>query len=452
VRESETTRAVPGSASRASALAGQLETAKRGFFDIMTSWSRKPALFNSFLMIGSGLATLFVVEVILTIAGLDTERRIQTAHPPNYHETRKHLEYEYVFSTNSLGLRSPEIRKDKPRGMFRILLAGDSFVEGVGVNADSTIAASLGRALCDSRLQVINGGLSGTGVFEHGRLVRHVGYDLALDGLLYFVFDNDVFDAQTSQQADDMSRKYYLKTRSGLKAAAHYLWPRVYTIASEAGTLVWPRPSRTDFVTSVVLEARSRGIAEERIEQWRAKILPEYATALENDTVARLIFATSLITPHFWSGSIDLDSPGMQEKFTKMTALLTANVADARTRGIQVGVVYIPSKFQYDPHAHAATEPWVFAGAYVRSDWLLEKTPIRGRLEAWASRTTVPYLDMTPYYRDAVGHGERLTWRLDEHFNARGNEYTATVIAKWLRRSGRFAFLGHPEVPTQDCR
>lgn len=59
-----------------------------------------------------------------------------------------------------------------------------------------------------------------------------------------------------------------------------------------------------------------------------------------------------------------------------------------------MGVVYIPSKFQYDPNAHAVTEPWVFAGAYIRSDWLLGKTPIRTRLEAWAARTTVPYLDM----------------------------------------------------------
>lgn len=134
-----------------------------------------------------------------------------------------------------------------------------------------------------------------------------------------------------------------------MKAAAHYLWPRIYTLASEARIRAWHLLSRTDFVSSVVREATSKGISAERIEQWRAKIVPEYGKALEDGTVAPTIFSFSLIVPNFWSGSIDLDSPEMDDKFTKMTELLTANVADARRRGIHDGRRVYPVEVSIRP-------------------------------------------------------------------------------------------------------
>ncbi len=402
---------------------------------------RQRVLINACLLVVSGLVAVALVELALKLAGFPTERGIQTTHPPNFRETRRHLEYEYEFVTNSLGLRNAEISRDKPEGTTRILLAGDSFVEGIGVNEDSTISSLIQEELSGSaHLEVINGGLQGTGVLEHGRLVQQVGYELGLDGILFFVFDNDVSDARLSQRPEDMTRSDPGE-RSGIKVAAHQFLPRTYTASSLAWTRLRALSNQNDVIDTIILEARSRGIAESRIDEWRTNVLPQYGGALTNGTIAAAMFSLSLISPQYWSGSIDLDSPGMEEKFAKMTELLSASIADARSRGIEVGVVYIPSKFQYDPRAHSASEPWVLAGADIRSRWLSSKTPIRERLEKWASRIGVAYLDLTPYYREATTSGERLTWELDEHFNTKGNEYTAGVIADWLRQSGGIGSL-----------
>lgn len=408
---------------------------------IETHGLRRRLLLNASLLVVSVLVSVSLVELALSVGGFPTERGLRITHPPDFHETRRHLEYEYDFITNSLGLRNVEISEDKPSGVYRILLAGDSFVEGIGVNGDSTISSFLERELNDGHLvQTINGGLQATGAFEQGRLVRHVGYKLDLDGLLFFVFDNDVSDARASQRVEDMARDD-LDKRSGIKSMAHFLWPRTYTASSLAWTRMRQLLDRTDTVSRIVLGAEARGISEARIEEWKANVLPEYGEAIEDGTIAASIFSLSLVSPHYWSGCIDLDQPAMEEKFAKMIELLSANVSDAKDHGIEVGVVYIPSKFQYDPAAHAPGEPWVLAGADIRSRWLSGKAPIRARLETWASRIGVRYLDMTPYYRDATRKGERLTWRLDEHLNAEGNRFTAAVIANWLRESDGFGFL-----------
>src|SRR5262245_10918108 len=148
---------------------------------LMTNQHRKTVRRNLVLLVVAGFIGIYLCEAALLLFGFDTERRIRPTHPPNFRQTRRHLEYQYDFITNSFGLRSPEISRDKPKGVHRLLLAGDSFVEGIGVNGDSTISAFLERQFADGRLQVINGGLAGTGAFEQGRLVRQVGYGLDLD-------------------------------------------------------------------------------------------------------------------------------------------------------------------------------------------------------------------------------------------------------------------------------
>jgi hypothetical protein len=411
----------------------------------MSDKRRKRVLLGAVLLVLSSLLGVSLVELALKLSGFDTEERTRVSHPPNFHQIRRHLEFEYDFHTNRLGLRSGEVSKVKPKGASRLLLVGDSFVEGIGVNEDSTISSFLERDLSGSAVQVINGGLSHTGAFEQGRLIRHVGYGLDLDGLVLFVFDNDVFDAKPSQRVEDMAGEDHPRAYSGVPWLAHYLWPRTYTVCARVRAGHHLRLTHTDVIGDIMVEAQARGVSVARLEQWKGRVLPEYRKAIENGRIAVPIFSLSLMYPHFWSASIDVDTPEAEAGFAKMTELHAATIADARGRGIRIGVVYIPSQFQYDPASHAGTDPWVIAGADIRPRWLSEKTPIRERLEAWASKIGVPYLDMTPFYRKATRGGERLTWRLDEHLNARGNRYTAAVVADWLRRSEEFSFLHHAQ-------
>jgi hypothetical protein len=75
----------------------------------------------------------------------------------------KTLEYDPAYAINSLGLRNDEIPREKPRGIHRILMLGDSFTEGNGVQASETFSSRLQEQLRQTEAgkswQVINAGV-----------------------------------------------------------------------------------------------------------------------------------------------------------------------------------------------------------------------------------------------------------------------------------------------------
>ena len=71
-----------------------------------------------------------------------------------------------VYRTNSHGIREPEIAPKRP-GERRIMLLGDSFVWGDGLNEQDTVARQLQRRLDAVRpgFRVVNAGVSGENRF-----------------------------------------------------------------------------------------------------------------------------------------------------------------------------------------------------------------------------------------------------------------------------------------------
>jgi hypothetical protein len=75
-------------------------------------------------------------------------------------------EYEVVFHVNSRGLRGPERDYRKPPSVTRVLLLGNSFVEGYTVGKEalvSTVLEARLNASSGSPYEVINGGTHGYG-------------------------------------------------------------------------------------------------------------------------------------------------------------------------------------------------------------------------------------------------------------------------------------------------
>ena len=70
--------------------------------------------------------------------------------------------YSEIQRVNRLGLRGPDIERQKPPGTWRIALLGDSFIMGKGVADDQTAAHLLEKRLRRDghRVEVINGGVS----------------------------------------------------------------------------------------------------------------------------------------------------------------------------------------------------------------------------------------------------------------------------------------------------
>lgn len=84
---------------------------------------------------------------------------------PNTYSRFEQRDFSYIQRVNNIGLRGKDTTREKPSNHFRILMLGDSFTMGKGVEDDQTFSALLEVSLnssniCEStRIEVLNGGV-----------------------------------------------------------------------------------------------------------------------------------------------------------------------------------------------------------------------------------------------------------------------------------------------------
>jgi len=168
---------------------------------------------NSSTSSSSGHANTILLVVTLLVIVLAAEIVLRVAyHPENlgsvirYHpvlgwaldpnaslvsvDSQRKLHYR--IDVNSLGMRERELSLDKTRGRYRVLVLGDSFVFGTGLDAGERFSDVLDHALPDE-VEVINGGVPGWGtdqeVLFYESSLRRLRPDLVV---LTFLGQNDV--------------------------------------------------------------------------------------------------------------------------------------------------------------------------------------------------------------------------------------------------------------------
>jgi hypothetical protein len=98
---------------------------------------------------------------------------------------------------NSRGLRGPERDYAKPSGVSRVLLLGDSFVEGTTVGEEDLVSTVLETRLNQSsaaRYEVINGGTHGYGTDQEYLFFLSEGRRYQPDTVVLFFYSNDLGD------------------------------------------------------------------------------------------------------------------------------------------------------------------------------------------------------------------------------------------------------------------
>jgi hypothetical protein len=105
-------------------------------------------------------------------------------------------DYSVLEATNSRGYRDVEHELEKPAGVYRIAVLGDSFMEAGQVDLEDSFARVLERELgrlAERRFEVINLGCSGYGQVQELLALREEGLAYAPDlVLLAFLLDNDL--------------------------------------------------------------------------------------------------------------------------------------------------------------------------------------------------------------------------------------------------------------------
>jgi hypothetical protein len=105
---------------------------------------------------------------------------------------------------NGLGLRGPEVSRDPLPGASRVLVLGDSFVFGVGVDEEHLFSSELQRRL-GRGYEVVNLGVSGYSTDQELLLFESLGASLQPSVVLLVMCDNDF----TGNTQDFVYHAYY---------------------------------------------------------------------------------------------------------------------------------------------------------------------------------------------------------------------------------------------------
>ena len=140
----------------------------------------KKQLANLLLLLATFLLSILVLEIGLrlffpqpmTKANIDPD--LGWFNTPNAEFTYTRQEFTNTVSYNSFGFRDSEHSQQKPAGVFRIAVLGDSYMEGGQVPLDSVFSKVLERIIQDEgyNCETLNFGVSGYGTDQELVLLK----------------------------------------------------------------------------------------------------------------------------------------------------------------------------------------------------------------------------------------------------------------------------------------
>jgi hypothetical protein len=307
----------------------------------------------------------------------------------------------------------------------------------------------------------INAGLSGTGPVEYSRILATIGLKYHPDLVLIVLSPNDVTNTVPGSRTNVVKRgsgeyavvdpQLLWEPRTGVRRVARTLWPWSYTrlqvLAAERD-----KEALKDlgFVEGVKQRARRTGISEARIREWEASIPPAILEACNRNEFNQSLVAMGCLHPDAIVTELDLEGESGEQSWATMRQVLTEIVQICREAQAGVGIVYIPTSFQYDERIGTVRRT---VGVQIRPGWLTElSSELERRLVQWAGDARVPFLSLLEDLRTEVAQSaEILNFPLDEHLNTAGHRVVAGSIRKWLIEQELLA-PSHSDDPGEDRR
>ena len=178
-------------------------------------------------------------------------------HIPGARYVQKIFSRRNEYQINSMGFRGPEITPLPPPGKKRLLVLGDSVVEGHGVRFVETFSQHLGNKMAGHNWEVINVGMQGASPLYFAANLERYLY-LQPDALLIVVHENDLYDDELREKAYFSSP--LLEDRAGLYSGGRSHSPavksRLYGLLENS----WKNVSRSPLEQIIAGNAAKPGI------------------------------------------------------------------------------------------------------------------------------------------------------------------------------------------------
>jgi lysophospholipase L1-like esterase len=358
---------------------------------------RGAAFASGVLLVAASLAvTLAMVEIALRLSwsGYYEKHAEPYAQPhptrgwanrPNARVVYGEAEFAITVVHDSRGYRSPEVPDAKTPGRTRVLVLGDSFAWGVGVENDQTFSARLQAA--EPRLEVINAGVNGYGTSQQLRLLVEEGLALRPDVVLLAFFWNDVAN----------SYKRPLPHYSLAGGRLRYTPPAV-------GAEQAPDRLAASGGRRLLGKSYAYRFASDRLKLLRYRLKTAFGMPLEEADFVR--------------------AEELEEAWALEHALLAELDRECRAHGARFAIAAIPEEIQVQPETPViGLDPRDYE--------------VQERLRRIGATAGIPVIDLLPALRDAHERERApLYYEWDRHLNARGHELVAAALLRSLRQLG----------------
>ncbi len=345
--------------------------------------------------------------------------------PPGSTARIRGAEFDVELRVNSRGLRGPERGYQKPAGVRRVLLLGDSFTEGYTVDETKSARAELERLLNAAgcgRFEVLNGGVAGYGTDQEHLFYDLEGHRYGAETVVLLFFGNDLSDNLRHR------KKPFFELVEG-----HLKLRNSPVPVPASGSLQVPRP--------VPPRPAWRG--------WHALEWLGNRTERGNPDLHRWLARLGLVRPlhhhaatQEWLSVYGPKTPRTEAMWKITRALLAALDRAVAARGARLVVFYVPAHFELDPVVWSRT----------RARWWLEgegfdTERVFARLVAECGTLGLPLIDPRAAFARAESEGRPGYLELDPHWTVEGNRIAAHEMGAFLARHGLegCALAGEPQ-------
>jgi len=330
---------------------------------------------------------------------------------PNFAATRSTSEYTVREHFNSRGLRGPEwpiARSDA----YRVLVLGDSFVEGYGVAAEDMCTHVLERELRSASgrdVEVINGATGGYSTDQELLFFEGEGRVYAPDLTILVFYENDLWDNTRGNVSRAQKPRFVLGDDHTLVLA---------DVAAAAPVSEEWSPALT---TARLLLQRSRLWQCLRQGAMNWALLASLAWQH-----AKTRFPGYRVPLNFWVWA-DVEPEAVTAAY-RLAESLVRRLRDAVvSSGSEFLVVYAPSQPAVNDRM------W----RVMRTHWGMPESgwsPARvgSRIGEICRRNGITCLDTTPDLRARAADGTSVYYPLDGHWNAIGHRVAAQCIARQI--------------------
>lgn len=433
------------------------------------------------LLAGAGSALFGVIVTLLLLEGLTRSLNLAPPAEPAGHFWRTdpqtgwslqpgatgrwfnpHHEYDVQVTINSQGLRDVERPGyARPAGVRRILLLGDSYVEGLRVPLEQTFGKVLEAQLnADAgpglRYEVINAGVSGWGTDQQLLWFRSEGFKYRPDlVVLAFFPGNDFQNVSEALEVANMGRiqkPFFHREGGELKLRYYPFDPKTISqptsaraTASDPGRGAGARGRAS--LRDALAGARAWLGRHSAFYRFAGPVLDEAAPGLALTLAgwglldAPNATATAAMGPDYVPVAYGAYRRPWREEWLDAIALagdlVEALAREVTDQGGRLAIVAVPAAEQ------VYAERWERTvrryAAMQKEEWDLEQ-PNRAAGQI-AEKAGVTFLDLLPIFRQAATTTDQpLYLRIDGHWTPAGERLAAESTAAFLHGSGLLAF------------